>query len=152
MYEVKPLSICNLDEVVALYRRKVDEDASRDPHVGRAGVDERAIRNLLQYRFDIENDVFLVSFQRERAVGFVDSVRAPGDGIEASWYVKAAYLDPECRDEGHFESLVRVLEREVRRRGVGTVYANRSADESADALWEGAGYEAEDDRLVKSLR
>lgn len=152
MYEVKALSICNLDEVVALYRRKVDEDASRDPRVGRAGVDERAIRNLLQYRFDIENDVFLVSFLRDDAVGFVDSVRAPGEGIEASWYVKAAYLVPECRDDGHFEALIRVLEREVRRRGVGTVYANRSSDESATSLWEAAGYEVEGDRLVKSLR
>ncbi len=153
MIETKPLGICNLDEAVALYRELIGEYAHADARLARVATDERSLKSMLQYSFDVEDDLFLLAYARAEAVGFVDSSRILVDGGEDEWYIKAVYLREPYRSLERFAQLVSRVEREVFARGVRLVFSNAlMEDNEANTLWESLGYEIGERRRVKVLR
>lgn len=151
MTELKPLSICNLDTAIAFYRDMIEEYRHRDPRLANVDTDDKSLRNMLQYSFDIENDLFLILYIHGKAVGFIDSARVAQDGGEESWFIKSVYLVPEYRETRNFELLVGTVEREVRKRGIRTVFSTALIeDDRANSLWESAGFTIEPKRRVKT--
>lgn len=152
MFEIKLLSICDFDEAVELYKRMVLENKQFDRRLAGVEVDDRTIRNILQFSFDIENDLFYLAFFRNEPIGFIDSTRLVAEDKDDEWYIKSVYLDPEYRDSDFFEKLVEKVEREVRQRGIKVIFSNALIDNrEINTLWEGIGYTLRDGRRVKEL-
>lgn len=152
MFEIKLLSICDFDEVVELYKQMVLENKLFDRRLAGVEVDDRTIRNILQFSFDIENDLLYVAFFHNKPVGFIDSTRLVAEGKDDEWYIKSVYLDTEYRDPWYFEQLVQKVEREVRQRGITVIFSNALIDNrEINTLWEGIGYTLRDGRREKEL-
>ncbi len=152
MIETRPLGICNLDEAIGLYRQMIGEYAHQDARLARVETDDRSLKSMLQYSFDVEDELFFVAYAHAEAVGFIDSSRILVDGGADEWYIKAVYLTERFRSLERFAQLVSRVEREVRSRGVGLIFSNALMDDNeANTLWESLGYEIGDRRRTKTL-
>ncbi len=152
MFEIKLLSICDFDEAVELYKRMVLENKKFDRRIAGVDVDDRTIRNILQFSFDIENDLFYLAYFHNKPIGFIDSTRLIVEGKDDEWYIKAVYLDPEYRGSDFFEHLVQKVEREARQKGIKTIFSNALIDyPEINTLWSGIGYTLRDGRREKEL-
>ncbi len=153
MIEIKSLSICNFDDAVVLYREMIGEYAHADARLANVKTDDRSLKSILQYSFDVEDDLFFLAYAHGEPIGFIDSARMLVDGGEDEWYIKAVFLKERFRSLERFGQLVSRVEREVRSRGVGLIFSNAlMGDGEANALWESLGYEIGERRRTKSLR
>lgn len=153
MFELKQLSICNLDDAVILYRLMIEENRQFDDRLRHLETDDHSIRNLLKYSFDIENDLVYIAYLHNERVGFIDSARVSQDNGQDEWYIKAVYLLPLCRDPKYFEILVNKIERSVEQKGIQLVFSNALMENSeVNRFWESAGYELTGNRRVKLLK
>jgi len=152
MIELKSLSICNIDPVVGLYRVMIEETRARDNRLAHVETDDRSIRNLLQYSFDIENNLFFVAYLHNSPIGFIDSARvSEGHGAD-EWYIKSVFLLPGHCDEPFFDALVYRVEKEVRQKGVSRIFSNALMDsDEINTLWESIGYEIDEGKRYKTL-
>ncbi len=152
MLELRQLSICNCDDAVALYRMMIEENKKKDIRLANIPTDDRSMRNLLQYSFDVENNLFFVAYARNIPVGFIDSARVFREGIRDEWYIKSVYLFPEYRDSRSFSAMVYKIEKLVKLKKIGSVFSNALMQNmEINSLWEHIGYMNEQDRRVKFL-
>jgi len=150
LFEIKPLSICNLEEVIGLYKKMIKENIGDERKADTIDFEDRSLRNMLQYSFDIENDLFYVAYSRNIPIGFIDSTRVCLDGKDDEWYIKSVYLETEFRAKNYFQQLVMKVEKEARQKSIHTIFSNSLIDDNeADDLWESLGYNFEGKRRVK---
>lgn len=152
MLELRQLSICNCDGAVDLYRKMIEENRKKDIRLASIKTDDRSIRNLLQYSFDTENNLFFVACSRNVPVGFIDSTLVLKAGSGGEWYIKSVYLVPEYRDPKSFAAMVYRVEKEAKRKKIALVFSNALMQSNeVNTLWENIGYTLEQDRRVKVL-
>ena len=152
MLEIKPLSICNFGEVVGLYRKMIEDNIDHDERLKNIDIDDRSLRNMLQYSFDIENALFYVAYLRNMPIGFIDSVRISRDDNKDEWYIKSIYLEAEFRGSNFFQQLVLKVEKEVRNKSIACIFSNSLIDDDeANKLWENLGYILEGKKRIKVL-
>lgn len=152
MLEIKPLSICNFEEVVGLYRNMIEENIGQDERLKNIDIGDRSLRNMLQYSFDIEDDLFYVAYSHNAPIGFIDSTRVSKDGHEDEWYIKSVYLKVEFRGYNYFQQLVLKVEKEVRQKLIHVLFSNSLIDDDeANGIWESVGYILEGKRRIKVL-
>ncbi len=152
MLELKQLSICNYTSAVELYRKMIEENRVFDERLRNLDTDDKSIRKLLQYSYDTENNLFFLAYQRNSAVGFIDSTRVTKDNGPDEWYIKAVYLAPEYRSSKNFEFMVYKTEKLVRQKGVKNIFSNALMENNeANTLWENLGYTIESDKRTKGL-
>ena len=68
MLEIKSLSICNFEEAVGLYKKMIEKNVDHDERLKNTDIDDRSLRNMLQYCFDIENALFFVAYSRNTPI------------------------------------------------------------------------------------
>jgi len=152
LLEIKPLSICNFGEVVGLYRKMIEDNIDHDERLKNIDIDDRSLRNMLQYSFDIENALFYVAYLRNMPIGFIDSVRISRDDNKDEWYIKSIYLEAEFRGSNFFQQLVLKVEKEVRNKSIACIFSNSLIDDDeANKLWENLGYILEGKKRIKVL-
>ena len=152
MVEIKPLSICNFDEVVGLYKKMIEVNIGHDERLKNIDMDDRSLRNILQYSFDIEDDLFFVAYSHNVPIGFIDSTRVNQDALGDEWYIKSVYLQGEFKATNYFQQLVMRVEKEVRQKSIHVIYSTALLDDDeANELWESVGYVLEKKRRVKVL-
>ena len=152
MVEIKPLSICNFDEVVGLYKKMIEVNIGHDERLKNIDMDDRSLRNILQYSFDIEDDLFFVAYSHNVPIGFIDSTRVSQDALGDEWYIKAVFLDAEFRGGNYFQQLVMKVEKEVKKKSIRFIFSNSLIDnDKANDLWENIGYTLEGKKRVKDL-
>ncbi len=152
MLELKQLSICNCDDAVALYRLMIEENRRKDVRLAGLTTDDRSMRNLLQYSFDTENNLFFVAYNRNIPVGFIDSTRVVREGLKAEWYIKSVYLLPEYRDPRSFSALVYKIEKLAKQKQIPSVFSNALMQSNEiNTMWEHIGYTVEQDKRIKFL-
>ena len=152
MLEIKSLSICNFEEIVGLYKKMIEENIDHDKRLKNIDIDDRSLRNMLQYSFDIENALFYVAYLRNMPIGFIDSVRISRDDNKDEWYIKSIYLEAEFRGSNFFQQLVLKVEKEVRNKSIACIFSNSLIDDDeANKLWENLGYILEGKKRIKVL-
>jgi len=152
MLELRQLSICNCDDAVELYRKMIEENRKKDIRLTNIGTDDRSMRNLLQYSFDTENNLFFIAYNRNIPVGFIDSTRVVREGLKAEWYIKSVYLLGEYRDPKSFASLVYKIEKIVKLKNIRSVFSNALMQSNEiNTMWEHIGYTVEQEKRVKFL-
>lgn len=152
MIELKSLSICNIDPVVGLYRVMIEEARAQDLRLEHVESDDRSIRNLLQYSFDIENNLFFIAYLHGSPIGFIDSTRVSEGSRADEWYIKSVFLLPGHRDAPFFDALVYRVEKEARQKGISRIFSNALMDsDEINALWESIGYELDEGKRYKAL-
>jgi len=152
MTEMKPLSICNLETAVILYRDMIEECQIIDPRLKNVNTDSKPLRNMLQPAFDIENSLFFILYVHGAPAGFIDSARVETDGGPDAWYIKSLYLLPGYRERQYYAMMEHRIEREVRQRGIMDLFSTvLIGDDETDSLWEDLGYTLETDKRTKNL-
>ena len=152
MLEIKPLSICNFEEVVGLYKKMIEKNIGHDERLRNIDLDDRSLRNMLQYSFDIEDVLFFVAYSHNVPIGFIDSTRVSQDALGDEWYIKSVYLQGEFKATNYFQQLVMRVEKEVRQKSIHVIYSTALLDDDeANELWESVGYVLEKKRRVKVL-
>jgi len=150
--EVRQLSICNIDEAVELYRAMLNSSSRSAESLAHLADDDRAIRNLFQLSFDIDNALCFVLYFHNTPIGFIDSSRLMRDGEFDEWYIKALYVLPEYRTAILFEQLLHRVEREAIALGVHIIRAAVYPPDMQNLLfWEGAGYQVEEGKAWKNI-
>ena len=130
----------------------IEENIDHDERLKNIDISDRSIRNMLQYSFDIEDDLFYVAYSRNIPVGFIDSTRVSQDDQGDEWYIKSVYLESEFRGTNYFQQLVMRVEKEVRQKSIGFIFSNALMDnDESNNLWEGVGYILEGKRRIKVL-
>ncbi len=149
--ELRPISICNLDEIVELYRAMILENSRFDPQLLKAPTDSRALRNMLQFSFDIENAIFFMASAYGKAVGFIDSTRFIQEGGDA-WYIKGLYLSAPFREPRNYVSMIYRVEKDASEKGVRKMISRAMLpDTNYGQIWEMAGYSPDDGKWLKTL-
>jgi len=152
LLEIKSLSICNFEEIVGLYKKMIEENIDHDKRLKNIDIDDRSLRNMLQYGFDIDNALFYVAYLRKTPIGFIDSTRVSQDDHGDEWYIKAVFLDAEFRGGNYFQQLVMKVEKEVKKKSIRFIFSNSLIDnDKANDLWENIGYTLEGKKRVKDL-
>jgi len=152
LLEIKSLSICNFEEAVGLYKKMIEKNVDHDERLKNTDIDDRSLRNMLQYCFDIENALFFIAYSRNNPIGFIDSTRINQDDSEDEWYIKSVYLETEFWGSNYFQQLVMKVEKEARQKSIRTIFSNSLVDDDeANDRWENAGYTLEGKRRIKVL-
>ncbi len=152
MLELRQLSICNSDDAVELYRKMIEENRKKDVRLANIPTDDRSIRNLLQYSFDIENNLFFVVYARNIPVGFIDSTRVFKEGMKDEWYIKSVFLEDEYQDPKAFACMVYKIEKLAKLKKIESVFSNSlMQNNEINTMWEHIGYTVEQEKRVKFL-
>lgn len=151
MKEIRLLSICNTEDAINLYRLMIDEYKNTDIRLQKVSTDEKALRNLLQFSFDIENCLFFLLYINNEAVGFIDSSRVITEQTN-SWYIKAVYLLENFRIFKNFEILINRTEKEIHQKNVKSIISTAIPfDDRTNAFWESLDYIIDDKKRTKLL-
>lgn len=152
MAEYRLLDSSLLGDAVPLYRSMVRDNARADERLALIATDDPSLRRLLGFSLDPDEDLFLLAYEKGRAVGFVDCSKIRREGGEPAWFVKSIYLEEAFRGAEAFASLMGELEASVRERGGREMLSSALlGDPEADALWKGIGYAREGSVRVKRL-
>lgn len=151
MKEIRLLSICNTEDAIDLYRLMIDEYKDTDSRLQKVSTDEKSLRNLIQFSFDIENCLFFLLYINNEAVGFIDSSRVITEK-KPSWYIKAVYFLEKFRIFKNFEILINRTEKEIHQKNVQSIISTAIPfDDRTNAFWESLEYIIDDKKRTKLL-
>lgn len=142
MIRYEYLDAFTIDTIVPLYEKMILENVSADARLKSYCNDKNNYKKLLSYSLNREDDLFLLIYEYNSLIGFIDSTRILKDEYE--WYIKSVYFIPEYRNEDVFKKTIEYLEKIVKEKGI-MIITNSALinDESANRIWRNCGYQIE---------
>jgi GNAT superfamily N-acetyltransferase len=150
--DFKLLDLCTFDTAVQFYANMIDENRQFDDRLKNYTIDEKSIRNLLQYSYGTEDDLFYLAYIHNVPVGFIDSTKLTQENGRTLWFIKAVYLQSNYRSKYYFDLLINKVEQKVFHKGIKQLMSTALTDDkTANVFWENAGFVLEEGKRIKNL-